>query len=83
MERGFSEVKRALPSFPARRGAAAAVNAGIRDTRHALICQVDQDVVVQPGWLAPLLEALRAPDVAAAQGRYVAGPSAGVWARAG
>ena len=63
------------------RGAAAAVNAGIRDARHALICQVDQDVVVQPGWLAPLLEALQAPDVAAAQGRYVAGPSAGVWAR--
>lgn len=64
-----------------RQGAAAAVNAGIREASHPVICQVDQDVVVQPGWLARLLEPLADPDVAAAQGHYVCAPDAGFWAR--
>ena len=63
------------------RGAAAAVNTGIREARHPIVCQVDQDVVIQPGWLRELLAALQEPDVAAAQGRYVSSPTAGFWAR--
>jgi hypothetical protein len=64
-----------------RRGAAAAVNAGIREARYPIICQVDQDVVPQPRWLAELLTAFDDPDVAAAQGRYILDASAGFWAR--
>jgi GT2 family glycosyltransferase len=64
-----------------RRGAAAAVNAGIRDAQFPIICQVDQDVILQPNWLAELLAALEDPEVAAAQGHYVAAPGAGFWAR--
>ena len=37
------------------RGIAAALNAGIREARHPIICQVDQDVVISDGWLAPLV----------------------------
>ena len=66
----------------AGRGAAAAVNAGIRQASHPVICQVDQDVILTPGWLPPLLAALEDPDVAAAQGHYVTAPGAGFWARA-
>jgi glycosyltransferase involved in cell wall biosynthesis len=62
-------------------GAAAAVNVGICRASHPIICQVDQDVIVQPGWLQRLLDALVDPDVAAAQGRYVAAPDAGFWGR--
>jgi glycosyltransferase involved in cell wall biosynthesis len=62
-----------------RRGAAAAMNAGIHEARYPVICQVDQDVIVQPGWLEPLLGALEDPAVAAAQGRYVVPRSARFW----
>jgi succinoglycan biosynthesis protein ExoA len=64
-----------------RRGAAAALNAGIRAARHEVICQVDQDVIVGTGWMSHLLEALEDPDVAAAQGYYVADTNASFWAR--
>lgn len=64
-----------------RQGAAAAVNAGFREASHPLICQIDQDVIVQPGWLSRLLEPFADPDVAAAQGHYVCAPGAGFWAR--
>ena len=63
------------------RGAAAAVNAGIRIASHPIICQVDQDVIVQPGWLAELVDALANPEVAAAQGRYVPAADARFWGR--
>jgi hypothetical protein len=64
------------------RGAAAAVNAGLSAARHPLICQIDQDVVLQPGWLARVLAELDADAaVAAVQGHYVADPGATVWAR--
>ena len=63
------------------RGAAAALNAGIREASHPVVCQVDQDVILEPGWLAALLAALQDPDVAAAQGHYVVAPGAGFWAR--
>lgn len=64
------------------RGAAAAINAGIRAAAHPIVCQVDQDVILQPGWLSALVEALDEPDVAAAQGHYVTRRGAGFWARA-
>ena len=53
------------------RGAAAAVNAGIRAAKHPLIGQVDQDVILHDGWLGELAAALEDPAVAAAQGCYV------------
>jgi hypothetical protein len=64
-----------------RRGAAAALNAGLRVATHPLIAQVDQDVVIEPGWLAKLIAALDAPGIAAAQGHYVAPRRAGLWSR--
>ncbi|CAN5551649.1 hypothetical protein BH23ACI1_BH23ACI1_27160 [soil metagenome] len=64
-----------------RRGATAALNEGIRQARHAIICQVDQDVILLPGWMASLTEALRDPAIAAAQGYYVTPRDGGVWAR--
>jgi GT2 family glycosyltransferase len=63
------------------RGAAAAVNLGLTYARYPTICQVDQDVVLQPEWLARLTAALTDPGVAAAQGYYVTPRSAGLWAR--
>lgn len=64
------------------RGAAAAINAGIRAASHPIICQVDQDVILQRGWLRELLRAFDDDDVAAAQGHYVTKPGARFWARA-
>jgi GT2 family glycosyltransferase len=64
------------------RGAAAAINQGIRRARHEIVCQVDQDVVLDPGWLAALLAELGSGgDVAAAQGRYRALRGDGLLAR--
>jgi hypothetical protein len=63
------------------RGAAAAINAGIRAAAHPLIAQIDQDVVIGARWLGELTGALDDPTVAAAQGHYVAAPTADVWAR--
>ena len=65
-----------------RRGAAAAINMGVRAAAHPIICQVDQDVVLQHGWLEEVLRAFEDPDVAAAQGHYVTRRGAGFWARA-
>src|SRR5678816_1794665 len=53
------------------RGAAAAINTGIRHASHPIICQVDQDVVLHTGWMTKLAAELERPDVAAAQGYYV------------
>src|SRR5262245_83076 len=39
-------------------GAAAAVNLGVAHARYPTICQVDQDVVLKPGWMARLTGAL-------------------------
>jgi glycosyltransferase involved in cell wall biosynthesis len=64
------------------RGAAAAINTGIRDTSHGIVCQMDQDVILQRGWLRELLRAFDEPDVAAVQGHYLTRPDAGFWARA-
>ena len=62
-------------------GAAAAINLGVRRARFPVIAQVDQDVVVQPGWLGALLAELADPQVAAAQGYYDTDRSSSVWAR--
>ena len=62
-------------------GAAAAINAGIRAARYPLIAQVDQDLRLQPGWMATLAAALDDPGVAAAQGYYATDPDASVCAR--
>lgn len=64
------------------RGAAAAINLGIRRARHEIVCQVDQDVVLDPGWLARVAAELASgSDVAAAQGRYRTLRGDGPWAR--
>src|SRR5690348_12406109 len=54
------------------RGAAAALNIGIRNAFHPLIAQIDQDVVIAPNWGERLAAALDDPTVAAAQGHYIA-----------
>lgn len=64
------------------RGAAAAINTGVRAARYPIICQVDQDVVLRPGWMRLLTEALEDPTVAAAQGYYASDPDAPLCARA-
>ncbi len=65
----------------AGRGAAAAVNAAITIAAHPIVCQVDQDVVLERGWMATLVAALEDPAVAAAQGRYTTDRTASFFAR--
>ena len=64
-----------------RRGAAAAMNAGVRLASHPIICQVDQDVVLERGWMSALVEALDDPSVAAAQGCYTTDAEGSFFAR--
>ena len=52
------------------RGAAAAINAGIRLASHPIVCQVDQDVVLERGWMTSLVAAFTDPAVGAVQGQY-------------
>lgn len=63
-------------------GAAAAINTGVRVARFPIICQVDQDVVVQAGWMRRLTDEFDDPAVAAAQGYYASDPRATLVARA-
>jgi cellulose synthase/poly-beta-1,6-N-acetylglucosamine synthase-like glycosyltransferase len=63
------------------RGAAAAVNTGIRLASHPIVCQVDQDVVLERGWMQTLAAALEDPMAGAAQGRYVVDPGGSFFAR--
>ena len=85
---GSSELLRALAETrPLRiisgpgRGAAAALNAGVAASRYPIICQVDQDVVLQPDWMRLVTAELSDPSVAAAQGQYVVDPRATLAAR--
>ncbi|MBI3493618.1 MAG: glycosyltransferase [Acidobacteria bacterium] len=64
------------------RGAAAAINTGVRAARFPIICQVDQDVVLQAGWMRHVTEAFADPAVAAVQGYYVSDRDATLCARA-
>ena len=54
------------------RGAAAAVNCGIRAARHPVIAQIDQDVAIDGGWLDRVVALFDDPRVGAVQGRYTA-----------
>ncbi len=63
------------------RGAAAAINAGIRLARFPFIAQIDQDVVIGPGWVETLLDVMTDERVAAAQGYYYTDPEAPFTAR--
>jgi glycosyltransferase involved in cell wall biosynthesis len=63
------------------RGVAAAMNLGIRHAVHPIICQIDQDVILAPGWLAHVTDALDRHGAAACQGYYVTSSGAGMWAR--
>jgi len=62
-------------------GAASAINLGIRHASHAIICQIDQDVIVHPGWLNRLLTELRDERIAAAQACYIATEGRSIWSR--
>ena len=64
-----------------RRGAAAASNLGIACASHPVVCQVDQDVMLESGWMRRLLAELERPGVAAAQGYYAADPASSLLAR--
>lgn len=63
------------------RGAAAALNLAASVAGHPWLCQVDQDVVLEPGWLAAVSACADSPRVAAVQGRYQTAPGASLWAR--
>ena len=63
-------------------GAAAAINTGLRAARFPIICQVDQDVVLRPGWMVRLLEELDDATVGAVQGCYVSNADSTICARA-
>ncbi|HEX7088477.1 MAG TPA: glycosyltransferase [Vicinamibacterales bacterium] len=63
------------------RGAAAAINQGLAAAQYPIVAQVDQDVVVCPGWLDRLVDALESSDAAAVQGCYVVAPGASLLAR--
>jgi GT2 family glycosyltransferase len=65
-----------------RRGAAAALNAGIAQARYPIVCQIDQDVAPEPGWLQEILAPLASAEVAASQGWYATPRDASLWARA-
>jgi mycofactocin glycosyltransferase len=64
-----------------QRGAAAALNTGLRHATHPIVCQIDQDVILRPGWIATLTAALDDPTIAAAQGYYETPRGASPWAR--
>ena len=64
-----------------QRGAAAAANLGISKASHPIVCQVDQDVILQRRWMASLLAELEGEGVAAAQGYYITDPTDSLWAR--
>src|SRR6185436_8887172 len=48
---------------------------------HPIVCQVDQDVILEPGWMSSLLAAFDNPSVAAAQGRYTCDRHASFFSR--
>jgi glycosyltransferase involved in cell wall biosynthesis len=54
----------------AGKGAAAALNTGVRTAVHPIVCQVDQDVILRRGWMQSLVACLDDPSVAAVQGYY-------------
>lgn len=63
------------------RGAAAALNEGFRHAKHPIVCQVDQDVILEPAWMSRLAATLEDPTIAAAQGYYVRPRDGDIWSR--
>ena len=64
------------------RGMSAALNLGVTLARHPVICQVDQDVVLQRGWMSRLTACLeRDPELGAVQGHYTTDPDASILER--
>jgi hypothetical protein len=64
------------------KGAAAAINQGIRRAKYATIAQVDQDMVLQERWLLHLQETLdQRSEIAAAQALFLTERSDGLYAR--
>ena len=64
------------------RGAAAAINTGVRAARFPIVCQVDQDVLLEPNWMRCLTKEFDDPAVVATQGYYVTAGDATMCARA-
>jgi cellulose synthase/poly-beta-1,6-N-acetylglucosamine synthase-like glycosyltransferase len=64
-----------------RRGAAAAVNCGVRAASHPIVAQIDQDVAIEPGWLDRVVTLFADPRVGAVQGRYTTCRSDSFYAR--
>lgn len=85
---GSPAICRALPVPHLRvlagrgRGAAAAINLGITQSAFPFVAQIDQDVIVLPGWLPALLGSMDDPRLGAAQGWYVTDRAAAPLARA-
>jgi hypothetical protein len=63
------------------RGAAAAINLAAGAASHPWLAQIDQDVILEPGWLAAMDRCLGQAGVAAVQGYYLAPREASRWAR--
>lgn len=78
-ERIVREIQRSQAAFDLRflrepnRGKSSALNAGLRESRGELILMVDDDVVVDPGWLAGHERAHRETRFDAIQGRVLPG----------
>ena len=61
----------------AGRGVSAALNLGVSLASHPVICQVDQDVQLLPGWMQNVVNMLeRDPQLGAVEGQYTVNPSA-------
>lgn len=67
----------------AGRGVSAALNLGVSAARYPIVCQVDQDVELLPGWMTRLSAAVEGdPRLGAVQGHYTVNPAASPIARA-
>jgi GT2 family glycosyltransferase len=63
------------------RGVAAALNLALRRVTQPIVCQIDQDVIVEAGWAARITSMLDRYGAAACQGYYTTPDDARVWAR--
>lgn len=81
-ERHAAEEARVRILAGAGAGAASAINLGLKEARYPFLAQVDQDVILEPGWVERLVARLVADEgLAAAQGQYLGDPRDGLWAR--
>lgn len=68
--RPYAEAGRIRVIDQPNRGAVAATNAGFSSARHGIICSIDSDVVLEPGFLGKVMEEFADPLVGAVQGYY-------------